>query len=120
MTDASLAYARSIRRFAEASAKVGAPVVLTIDPPSAIYLSHLIERGCQRSQYVRAVQAEAERLRDAAEETMLVAQDVNAAADRALDRCKERQRTAWWLMAAAAGFLCFTVLVCLFLPRVLL
>ena len=106
MTDASLSYARSIRRFAEASAEAGAPVVLTIDPPSAIYLSHLIERGCQRSAYVRTVEAEAERLRDAAEDELLEAQDLNAAADRALARAKrlERAMIAGALMLAAMLF----------------
>lgn len=104
MTDATLSYARSIRRFAEASAKVGAPVVLTIEAPSAIYLSHIIERGCQRSQYVRTVQAEAERLRDAAEDEILKAQDLNAAADRALERARKHERRAWrfyWYVLAS-------------------
>lgn len=92
MTDASRSYARSIRRFAEASARAGAPVVLTINPASAIYLAHLIERGCRRSDYVRTVQAEAERLRDEAEDELLKAQDLNAAADRALARAERYRR----------------------------
>lgn len=66
-------------------------------------LGTMIERGALRSDYVRTVQEEAERLRDAAEEMMLTAQDVNAAADRALERARMHERRAWrgyWIVFA--------------------
>lgn len=94
MTAASRSYAQSIRRLAELNARAGLPVSFTLDPASAIYLAHLLERGCGRSEYVRTVQAEAEKLRDMAEDELLKAQDLNAAADRALRRARIVERTA--------------------------
>lgn len=92
MTDATLSYARALRRHAEACARVRVPITITIDPISAAHLADIIERGCHRSDYVRKVQVEAERLRDLAEDELLRAQDLNAAADRALNRVKSLER----------------------------
>lgn len=100
MTDATLSYARALRRHALACGKVRMPVTITVDPISAAHLADIIERGCRRSDYVRTVQAEAERLRDVAEDELIRAQDLNAAADRALERARVHHRRAWrvyWL-----------------------
>lgn len=94
MTEATLSYARALRRHAEACARVRAPVVLPLDAVSAAHLAEAIERGCQRSRYVREVQAEAERLRDDAEAQLLRARDVSAAADRSLASAA-RYRRGW-------------------------
>ena len=94
MTDATLSYARSIRRLAEVQARQGGDVVLTLNPPSALYLAHMLERGAGRGAYVTKVQAEAEMMRDIAETRLLEAGDACAAADRALKRARVVERTS--------------------------
>ena len=110
MTDATLSYAKALRRHAEACARVRMPITFTVDPVSAAQLADIIERGCQRSAYVRKVQAEAERLRDQAEDELLRAQDLNAAADRALARARTHERRMMLMCAGfAAGFVLATI-----------
>lgn len=101
MTDATLSYAKAIRRLATVQAGIGGDVILTLNPPSAIYLADMLERGCRRSDYVRDVQKEAERLRDEAEDGLLKAQDLNDAADRALARAEWHLRRARWVAGMA-------------------
>lgn len=106
MTDATLSYARALRRHAQACRRVSAPVTITVDPITAAHLADIIERGCRRSDYVRTVQAEAERLRDEAEDELIRAQDLNAAADRALERADQ---AALCLFVLAVGALALVV-----------
>lgn len=98
MTAATVSYARSIRRLAEVQARQGGDVVLTLNPPSALYLADMLERGAGRGDYVTKVQAETELLRDMAETHLIEAQDLNAAADRALARAERYKRG--WIVAA--------------------
>lgn len=104
MTDGSRAYARTIRRQAERAAQIGTTVTVTLNPPSAIYLASLIERGCKRSEYVRVVQAETERLRDLAENIVLAAQEVVAAADAERAEAAEVSAAADRALARAETF----------------
>lgn len=105
MTEFNVDFAHGLSRYADECERIGVPVLLAYDPIAARQIAEMIERGARRSYYVREVQAEAERLRDAAEEMMLAAQDANAAADRALERARMQERRAWRVYWVAFAFL---------------